>query len=115
MAFVGLRNWSERRWEAKAAPMVGKRAMGSASAIRDASIFVQGPPIIRGLGTSSGFDLQLKDTGGVSREVLTSARDRLLELAAQYKRLARVPINSLADQTEFHLEIHPAKARPLRL
>ena len=115
MTFVRLRDWSERRAADKAAPMVAKRAMGAAGAIRDASIFVQGPPIIRGLGTSSGFDLQLKDTGGVGREVLTSARDQLLELAAQDKRLARVRINSLADQTEFHLEVDRAKASALGL
>src|SRR5258706_2953912 len=115
MPFVRLRDGSERRTEEKGAPMVARRPMASAGPIRDASIFVQGPPIIRGLGTSSGFDLQLKDTGGVGREVLTSARDRLLELAAQDKRLARVRINSLADQTEFHLEIDRAKASALGL
>jgi multidrug efflux pump len=115
MTFVRLRDWSERRAAERAAPMVAKRAMGSARAIRDASIFVQGPPIIRGLGTSSGFDLQLKDTGGVGREVLTNARDQLLGLAAQDRRLARVRINSLADQTEFHLEVDRAKASALGL
>src|SRR5260221_417462 len=81
----------------------------------DASVCGRGPPIIRGLGTSSGLDLQLEDAGGVGREVLMSARDELLELAAQDPRLARVRINSLADQTEFHLEVDRAKASALGL
>src|SRR5260221_14335864 len=115
MPLVRLRDWCERRAAGKAAPMVAKRGMGSAGAIRDASVFVQGPPIIRGLGTSSGFDLQLQDAGGVGREVLMSARDQLLELAAQDPRLARVRTNGLADQTGVQLEVDRAKASALGL
>ena len=115
MSFALLRDWSERSSKDKSSAMVAKRAQAAAARIRDASIYVSAPPLIRSLGTTSGFDLELKDAGGVGRETLASARDQLLELAAHDPLLARVRINGLGDQPEFHLEVDNAKAGALGL
>ncbi|HEV7431405.1 MAG TPA: efflux RND transporter permease subunit [Steroidobacteraceae bacterium] len=115
MSFALLKDWSDRRSTDKSSVMVAKRAQAAASRIRDASIFVSAPPLIRSLGTTSGFDLELKDAGGVGRDTLAHARDQFLELAGRDPLLARVRINGLGDQPEFHLEVDQAKAGALGL
>ena len=115
MSFALLKNWSERTSEDKSSAAVARRGQAAASKIRDASIFVSAPPLIRSLGNTSGFDLELKDSAGVGRDVLASARDQFLELANHDPLLARVRINGLGDQPEFHLEVDQAKAGALGL
>ncbi|MBN9931502.1 hypothetical protein HZD82_25535, partial [Pantoea agglomerans] len=39
------------------------------------------PPAITGMGSSSGFDLQLQDHAGVGHTQLMAMRDKLLEMA----------------------------------
>ncbi len=90
MSFVLLRDWSERTGGVPVRRCdCGASQPGCQRSIRDANTVVMSPPLIRGLGTSNGFDLELKDVAGVGREVLAGARDQLLELAAQDHRLAR--------------------------
>jgi hydrophobe/amphiphile efflux-1 (HAE1) family protein len=115
MSFALLKDWSQRTKSDQSSAMVAKRAQAAASNIRDASIFISAPPLIRSLGTTSGFDLELKDSGGVGREVLAKARDQFLDLAGHDPLLARVRINGLGDQPEFHLEVDQAKAGALGL
>jgi hydrophobe/amphiphile efflux-1 (HAE1) family protein len=115
MTFVRLRPWGERKAARLSAAATGQRAQRAASRIKDAMIFVQPPPQILGLGTSGGFDLELKDVGGVGRETLVRAREQFLELARQNQLLARVRANGLADQPEFHVEIDQPKASALGL
>jgi hydrophobe/amphiphile efflux-1 (HAE1) family protein len=115
MSFVLLRDWSERKAASQSSAMTAKRANQAAAKIRDAATVVMAPPLIRGLGTSTGFDLELKDVGGVGREALAKARDQLLDLARHDDRLASVRINGLADQPEFHLAVDPVKASALGL
>ena len=115
MSFALLRNWSERRSADRSMAAVARRASAAAAGIRDANIFVLRPPLIRALGTTSGFDLQLEDVGGVGRAVLARARDQFLELAGHDPLLAHVRLSGLADQPEFHLEVDQAKAGALGL
>ena len=115
MSFALLRDWSERRSADKSATMVARRTAAAAARIRDANIFVLTPPVIRSLGITSGFDLQLQDVGGVGRETLAHARDQFLELAGRDPLLTHVRISGLADQPEFHLEVDQAKAGALGL
>ena len=73
LAFIKLKDWSLREGAEQSAASLARRASGELSTLRDASIFVMQPPAIRGLGDSSGFNLQLKDVGGVGHGVASSA------------------------------------------
>ncbi|MGH8252676.1 MAG: efflux RND transporter permease subunit [Steroidobacteraceae bacterium] len=115
MSFVLLRDWSERKAASLSAAMTAKRANEAAARIRDAATVVMSPPLIRGLGTSTGFELELKDVGSVGRDALAKARDQLLALAGHDPYLAHVRINGLADQPEFHLNVDQVKASALGL
>ncbi len=68
------------------------------------------PPAIRGLGESSGFNLQLKDVGGVGHDTLIAARDQFLALAAKSSKLVGVRSTGLEDTPEFKVSIDDRKS-----
>jgi len=109
-AFIKLKDWSEREDPASAAAAFTRRATRDLSAVRDAQIFVILPPAIRGLGSSSGFDVELQDLGGIGHDRLVAAREQFLALAARDPALSKVRKNGLDDTPRFHLAIDDQKA-----
>ncbi|UZM16320.1 efflux RND transporter permease subunit [Pseudomonas kielensis] len=114
-AFVKLRDWSERTGPGQDSASIARRASLAMSSVRDASIFVILPPAIRGLGQSSGFDLQLKDLGGLGHEELVKARDTFIRLANDSPLLQRVRSNGLNDTPQLRVNIDDHKAGALSL
>jgi multidrug efflux pump len=90
LAFITLKDWSERSDASQSAQALAGRAFGALSGIRDAFIFPLSPPPIPELGTASGFTFRLQDRGGAGQAALTAARNQLLGLAGQSKVLAQV-------------------------
>jgi multidrug efflux pump len=110
MAFVELKDWDERPGKANSADAISGRATGMLSQVRDAFIFALTPPAIQGLGQSQGFDFQLQATGGTSRAELEAARDQLLGMAAQDKKLVAVRRGDLPETSQLKIDIDHAKA-----
>ena len=108
-AFIKLKDWSLREGADQTAGALALRATIALSNLRDASIFVMQPPAIRGLGESSGFNLQLKDVGGVGHDALIAARDQFLALAAKSDKLAGVRSTGLEDTPELKVSIDDRK------
>src|SRR5690554_2139594 len=77
LAFVTLKDWSERDEENSAEAIAG-RANGSLFQIKDAISFALSPPPIQGLGTSNGFTFRLQDRSGQVQAALAAARDQLM-------------------------------------
>ncbi|WP_114392939.1 efflux RND transporter permease subunit [Oleisolibacter albus] len=113
MAFIRLKDWSERKGSAHSATAIAGRAMRTLASVRDAMIFTILPPSVPGLGNATGFDLQLVDRGGLGHEKLVAARNQLLGMAAQDPRLAGVRPNGLEDTPEYRIDIDREKARAL--
>src|SRR3569623_187797 len=90
MAFVEFKDWDERPGKQNRAASIQQRASGLLSKVRDAFIFSLPPPAIQGLGQSQGFDFELQATGSTARDALAKARDQLLGMAAQDKKLVGV-------------------------
>ena len=88
-AFVNLKHWDERPGKDNSAEAIVGRAMQTFSNIRDAQVFALMPPPIRGLGNSTGFDMQLQDRGDLGHEALMAARDQLLEPRRARTRCSR--------------------------
>jgi multidrug efflux pump len=65
------------------------------------------------LGNAAGFDLQLQNISGLSREQFIRVRDDFLALARQDPVLAGVRYNGLEDQPQLQLDIDRAKAGAL--
>ncbi|EJL06972.1 multidrug efflux pump [Pseudomonas sp. NFPP07] len=114
-AFIKLKDWSERSAAGQDSASIAQRATLALSSIGDARVFVMQPPAIRGLGQSSGFDLQLKDLGGVGHEALVAAREQLIGLARQDPRLLGVRSNGLDDAPQLKVSIDDRKAGALGL
>ena len=108
--FVRLIDWAERKSPDKTAQAIVARAMGKLSRIRDAKVIPTAPPVIRGLGNASGFDLQLQDRAGLGHEALMAARDELLKKATQEPRLSGVRANGQEDTAQYQIDLDIAQA-----
>lgn len=76
--FVSLEPWDERKLTAK--DMIQRVNLAVRNTISEATVFAFGPPAIEGLGTSSGFTLQLLDrSGGTPQFLDEQARNFIVE------------------------------------
>ena len=115
IAFIPFKNWEERKGQANRAASITGRAMGTFQSFHDALIFAVVPPAVQELGNATGFDLQLVDTGNIGHAALVAARNQLLGMASQDKRVAGVRPNSLDDAPALKIVVDQDKARALGL
>jgi len=104
MAFVQLRDWSERPTSVeKLIPQLNNELR---AAVRDAYLVVVNLPTVRGLGQFGGFDLYLQDRGGLGRAALEQAQQTVVERAAENEVLVNVRPNELppAPQLDFRID-----------
>lgn len=113
LAFVKLKDWSERRTADLKAPAVAGRAMKAFSQIRDGMAFAFSPPAVVELGQANGFDFQLQDRGGLGHEKLMEARNQLLGMAMKNPKLIAVRPNGQDDSPQFKLDIDDVRAGAL--
>jgi multidrug efflux pump len=113
LAFVTLKDWSERTSPGQSAEAVAGRAFGALMGVRDAFIFPLSPPPIPELGSSSGFSLRLQDRAGLGRETLLAARNQLLGMASKNPVLAQVRPDGLEDAPQLQIDIDRDKAQAL--
>ncbi len=110
LAFVTLKDWSERTGPGSSAEAIAGRAFGALSGIRDAFIFPLSPPPIRELGSSSGFSFRLQDRAGLGPEALMNARNQLLGMASKSKLLTGVRPDGLENAPQLQIDIDRDKA-----
>ncbi|AFJ02979.1 RND efflux system, inner membrane transporter CmeB [Methylophaga frappieri] len=110
LIFVNLKPWSERTAPEQNAQAIANRASGYFSQFKDAFAFAISPPPVRELGNASGFNMMLKDLGGLGHAELVNARDSLLQKANQDPRLVRVRHNGLQDRSQLKVDIDHQKA-----
>lgn len=111
MAFIKLKDWDERAGSENTAQSIARRAMVMNMMIPEASlIFPIAPPPIQGFGNTSGFDLQLKDVGGVGHEALLDARNQLMGMAMQNPAIASIRPGGQEDAPKLKVDINQAQA-----
>lgn len=111
MAFVKLKDWDERTGSDNTAQSIATRARALNAMIPEASlIFPMTPPPIQGFGNASGFDLQLKDVGGVGHEALLDARNQLMGMAMQNPAIAMIHSGGQEDAPKLKLNINQEQA-----
>jgi multidrug efflux pump len=115
MAFLSLRDWSERPGERNGVQALTNRIMARFANYQDGMVFAFAPPAISELGNATGFTFELLDRGGQGHAALMAARNQLLGLAAQSPVLAGVRPNGLNDEAQFRLVIDWERASALGL
>ncbi len=115
IAFINLKDWSERKSPELAVTAVAGRAMGALSQIKDALAFAFPPPALPELGTSAGFVFFLKDNQGVGHQRLIAARNQFLGAASQSQVLRNVRPNGQDDTPQLEIQLDAAKAGALGL
>jgi len=112
--FLPLKPWDERKGEEHSAQAITQRATKQLGAqLRDAEFFALNPPPVRGLGQSSGFTMELLNTGGLSREEFRQRLNDLLAAARGDSTLAAVRTNTLPDQPSLSIDIDAEKVGAL--
>lgn len=106
IVFVKLKDWKERKAANMKAAAVQQKANMDLAQIRDAMVFAIAPPPIRGLGTSSGFDVQLKDVGSIGHDALMQARNQLLGMSKSAPNLVAVRPNGLEDAPQLKVNVN---------
>jgi len=115
LAFVQLKDWSERTAPDQSVQALAGRAFGAFSGIRDAQVFPVVPPSVIELGNVSGFDFYLQARSGQSHEDLVAARNQLLGAASQSDMIASARPSGLEDAAQFNLDIDWRKAGAMGL
>jgi len=114
MAFVKLRDWSERKVSINQFIDAANGALYMA--VKDAQIFVVNLPTIQGLGEFGGFDMYLQDRVGQGREALMMARNMLLGQAfARPDLLVGVRPNTMEDAPQLALSVDRVQAQTMGL
>ncbi|MFL6752905.1 MAG: multidrug efflux RND transporter permease subunit [Sphingomicrobium sp.] len=114
-AFINLADYDQRHGARNSADAIVQRASGAFRGLRDAQVFALVPGAIRGLGQSSGFTMELQNTGGMSQDEFEAARDRLLAAASADPALASVRLSELPDVASLKVDINQERVAALGL
>jgi HAE1 family hydrophobic/amphiphilic exporter-1 len=113
LAFVRLKDWDVRQRPDLKVKALANRAMKRFGRIRNARVFAFPPPAVNELGTSTGFDFQLQDRGGLGHAALMEARNKLLDMVAKDERLTKVRPNGLEDVPQYRIDVDWERAGAL--
>ena len=112
-AFLNLADYDQRKGSKNSADAIVQRASGAFRGLRDAQVFALVPGAIRGLGQSTGFTMELLNTGGMSQEDFGAARDRLLAQAMANPKLASVRLTELPDVASLKVNVDQQRVATL--
>jgi len=112
--FMAFAPWDDRPGQENSASAITSRATKAINAeLRDVQFNALNPPPVRGLGQSSGFTLELLNSGGLSRTDFKARRDQLMAAASSDAELAQVRQNSLEDAPTLTVDIDQQKVNAL--
>jgi multidrug efflux pump len=113
--FIAFSPWDDRKGDAHSAAGIVKRSTAALANLRDVQFFALNPPTVRGLGNSTGFTVELMNSGGLSRADFTARKNTLLAAAAKDDKLEAVRLNGLDDTPTLSVDIDEAKVGALGL
>ncbi len=106
---VILQPWNERKGITLEEIMSGVRA--ELSLYPESKVYLSTPPVIPGLGTSGGFEMQLEARGDASLENLGDAVDTLMYYAYRRKELAGLSSSMQADIPQLYFDVDRDKVK----
>jgi multidrug efflux pump len=103
IVFTKLKDFSLRTTQESHAGAIVQRAMGTFFTFREAQAFPILPPAIQGMGTSSGFSMNLVDSGRNGTAALTAASKQLMQMAGANPLISSLRSNSPDDESQMKI------------
>ncbi|MCL2041663.1 MAG: multidrug efflux RND transporter permease subunit [Bacteroidales bacterium] len=113
MAFISLKNWSQR--ENTAAQLVKQTNALMAKNISEATVIAFGPPPIPGLGTGSGFTMMLQDRSGNTPQYLAEQTQKFIAAASKRPEIGNIYTLYRANAPQKQIEVDVEKVQKLGL
>jgi HAE1 family hydrophobic/amphiphilic exporter-1 len=88
---------------------------GQLATIREGRAFAFGPPPIQGLGSGSGFQMELQDLGGLGLEQLETFANDLVAAAYQGGKITRLNQNFRNNVPQIYVDVDREKAKRLNI
>lgn len=113
MAFIKLKDWSERKAPGMHAKDIVQRAYPKLMGIRDGIVMAFNLPAIPELGTAAGFDMYIQDQSNLGHEKLMETKGKIMGLATKPENaeiLTRVRPNGMDDTPMLDISIDYKKA-----
>ena len=79
----------------------------------ECKFYISTPPVIPGLGTSGGFEMQLEARGDATYDNLVQATDTLMHYASQCKELSNLSSSLQADIPQLYFDVDRDKVKML--
>ncbi|MBV7433635.1 efflux RND transporter permease subunit [Cardiobacteriaceae bacterium TAE3-ERU3] len=106
LAFITLKDWSERAADGEDADSLSQRLNGMLyGGIHEAMVFVINLPALPELGGAGGFNVRLEARNGQDHKALVQARNMLLGMASQSPKLTQVRPSGLEDAPQLEINI----------
>jgi multidrug efflux pump len=103
--FISLAPWENRSGADNTAEAITKRATAALNgSYRDLEFYALQPPIVRGLGQSSGFTAEVLNAGGLSAEQFAKQRDDILAEARNLPQVTNVRLSNLPEQPTLRVD-----------
>jgi HAE1 family hydrophobic/amphiphilic exporter-1 len=113
ICFVNLQPWSERQEPSLQIASLLQNVQMRLFGIPDAFCLAFGPPAIRGLGNTGGFELRLQDRGGAGLAELENAANALLYQANTSPVMMRLNSTFRATVPQLYVDVDRVKAKSM--
>lgn len=103
--FIGMSDWKERPTKDLSVDALVGKMMAYGAQIPQATVVAMNPPPIDGMGTSSGFTMQLENRGSHTTAELNEMAQKIIGAARQRPEIASVYTGFAADTPGYSLDI----------
>ncbi len=106
---VILKPWNERKQTTMDKIMA--EVVAELRTYPECKVYLSTPPVIPGLGTSGGFELQLEARGDATFEMLVQAADTLMYYASRRKELTGLSSSLQSDISQLYFDVDRDKVK----
>ena len=111
MAFVSLKPWEERK--GISIDKIMENVEKDLKEYPECKVYLSTPPVIPGLGTSGGFEMQLEARGEATFDNLVQAADTLMYYAQKHKELTGLSSSLQSEIPQLYFDVDRDKVKML--
>lgn len=108
---VILKSWEDRKGKGLGIDEVMEDVRQELKNYPESKVYLSKPPVIPGLGTSGGFELQVEARGGASFDNLVDAVDTLMKYASGNKAITGLSSSLQAEIPQLYFDVDRDKAK----